>query len=150
MKTRLLALLSLSSLAFLSLLHPVLALAQTTQQPLQPTMPQYAPWNWPGHGHMWGGGGEWGYGWGGPIMLLGMVIFFILIYLLGRQAGERRHHPHGPGPMHMTGRGPGAEHGWDDPTYSSMKILNERFARGEIQKAEYEDKKSTILAGGHR
>ncbi|MDO8456014.1 MAG: SHOCT domain-containing protein [Burkholderiaceae bacterium] len=149
MKTKLLALSSLSGLAFFTLMQPILALAQTTPQPQPPTIPPYAPWNWPGHGHMWGGGGGWDYGWGGPIMLLGMLIFFILIYLLGRQAGERRHHPHGPGPMHMTGRGPGAEHGWSDPSYSAMKILNERFARGEIQKAEYEDKKSTILAGGH-
>ncbi len=148
MKTRLL---TLSGFAFSSLMQPILALAQTTPQPQPPTIPPYAPWNWPGHGHMWGGGGGggWDYGWGGPIMLLGMLIFFILIYLLGRQAGERRHHPHGTGPMHMTGRGPGAEHGWSDPSYSAMKILNERFARGEIQKAEYEDKKSTILAGGH-
>lgn len=143
MKTKLLALLPLTSFA---LGHPLQALAQATS-PQQPITQQFGLGNWPGHGHMWGGGYD-GYGWGygGLIMLLGMIIFFVLIYLLGRQAGERRHHPHGP--MHMSGRGPGAEHGWGDPAYSALRILNERFARGEIQKPEYEEKKSAILASG--
>jgi uncharacterized membrane protein len=33
-------------------------------------------------------------------------------------------------------------------THSALQILNERFARGEIQKDEYEDKKAAILSGG--
>jgi uncharacterized membrane protein len=36
------------------------------------------------------------------------------------------------------------------PTHSAMQILNERFARGEIQKQEYEERKSTILSTGQR
>jgi uncharacterized membrane protein len=33
-------------------------------------------------------------------------------------------------------------------TYSALQILNERLARGEIQKDEYTDKKAAILSGG--
>jgi uncharacterized membrane protein len=32
-------------------------------------------------------------------------------------------------------------------THTAMQILNERFARGEIQKDEYEERKATILSG---
>jgi uncharacterized membrane protein len=46
----------------------------------------------------------------------------------------------------MMDRGPGRS--WADPTSSALQILNERFAKGEIQKAEYEDKKAAILSGG--
>jgi uncharacterized membrane protein len=42
--------------------------------------------------------------------------------------------------------GPGRSRG--DPTYSALQILNERFAKGEIQKQEYEEKKAAILSSG--
>lgn len=132
MKTRLLAFLTVTAY---SLLHPVLALAQQTA-------PQYPPWNWPGNGHMWGGGG--GFWWGGPLMMFGFLIVCIVIFLLGRSAGGGWHH----GPRHMRGRSPGSDPTWGDPTYSALQILNERFARGEIQKPEYDEKKAAILATG--
>src|ERR1035437_5803922 len=37
---------------------------------------------------------------------------------------------------------------WGDPSHSALQILNERFARGEIQKDEYAEKKAAILSGG--
>jgi uncharacterized membrane protein len=37
-----------------------------------------------------------------------------------------------------------------DPTHSALQILNERFARGEIPKQEYEEKKAAILSGRAR
>jgi uncharacterized membrane protein len=37
---------------------------------------------------------------------------------------------------------------WCGPSHSALQILNDRFARGEIQKAEYEEKKVAILSGG--
>jgi uncharacterized membrane protein len=37
---------------------------------------------------------------------------------------------------------------WGDPTYPALQILNERFARGEIEKPEYEEKKAVILSSG--
>jgi len=35
-----------------------------------------------------------------------------------------------------------------DQSHSALQILNERFARGEIQKDEYTEKKTAILSGG--
>ena len=32
-----------------------------------------------------------------------------------------------------------------DPTQPALRILNERYAKGEIDKAEYEDRKATIF-----
>lgn len=117
MKTRWLTALPVSVLA---LVQPLLARAQQAEPP-------YPPWGWHGPGHMWSGG--WGGWWGGPLMMLGFVIACIVIILLLRRSGERGHHSH---------RG--------DPTHTALQILNERFARGEIQKPEYEEKKAALLS----
>jgi len=37
-----------------------------------------------------------------------------------------------------------------NPSYSALQILDERYARGEIQKEEYEERKATILSGRSR
>jgi len=37
---------------------------------------------------------------------------------------------------------------WGDPSHSAVQILNERLARGEIQKEEYADKKAALLSSG--
>jgi uncharacterized membrane protein len=44
----------------------------------------------------------------------------------------------------LFGRGPRVRRG--DPTLSALQILNERFARGEMQKPEYEEKKASIAS----
>jgi hypothetical protein len=51
------------------------------------------------------------------------------------------HHPMDQG-QHMSS--PGSEHSGDRSPGSALDILDVRFARGEIEKAEYEEKKQLI------
>ena len=135
MATKLSAL--LTSAAFLVLYQPLLVLAQQTQQAPGPQQPF---WNCPGPSHMWGGG--WGFWWIFPMFMLLLIVF--AIFFLGRRLGGDGLHHWGPS-WHVMDR-PWGGRPWGDPTYSALQVLNERFARGEIQKAEYEEKKGAILA----
>ena len=126
----------LASVCFV-LFEPLVALAQTQQ----PTGPQPL-WNCPGPWHMWGGG--WGFWWIFPIFML-LFLVVVASLLIGRRWGGGSHH-WGP-PWHAMER-PWGGRSWGDPTYSALQVLNERFARGEIQKVEYEEKKAAILSSG--
>ncbi len=117
-----------ATLAFFALFHPLLALAQNQSGPRQP------PWDWPGPWHMWSS--HWGFWWVFPLIMVFMVIACVAMLLLGHRAG-------GGGLSHW---GPGRS--WSDPTHSALQILNERFAKGEIQKQEYEEKKAAIVSSG--
>jgi putative membrane protein len=88
---------------------------------------------------MWGDGYGWPF-WGMfPMMLLFFLVVGAAIFFFAHGAcAHRMHHWGSPSP------------GWGDPTHSALQILNERFARGEIQKDEYGDKKTAILSGGPR
>lgn len=99
---------------------PLTALAQQTP-------PAGPDWYGPGPWHMWGGYGFW---WGPFFMMIlvpfavGLVIFLIVrprrsTYAFG-----------GPGPH---------------SAQSALEILNERFAKGEIEQAEFEAKRRVIL-----
>jgi putative membrane protein len=81
---------------------------------------------------MWNGG--WGFGWMFPLFMLFMIVVCVAVMLLMHRSGGGFHH-HRP---------------WTDPTFSALQILNERFARGDIQKTEYEEKKAAILSGAPR
>ena len=106
---------------FLVLLQPVLAVAQQTAT-------YESPWNFPGPWHMWSGWGMW---WVFPLIMLFMIAGCIaMILYMQRSGGACRHHP---------------ESSLGDPTRSALQILNERFARGEIRREEYEERKSAIL-----
>jgi putative membrane protein len=84
------------------------------------------PWNWPGPWHAWGGG--WGFWWIFPLIMLFMIVACAGFFVFARKSGGH----------------------WSDPAFHALSILNERYAKGEIRKEEYEEKKSAILAGGPR
>jgi putative membrane protein len=122
---------------------PWLASAQQAQPPAGPPQP---PWGWPGPWHMWRG--AWDFWWIFPLLMLFMILICAAVFFLWHRSGcGMRHHW---GPWHMMDRsfGPGRSGG--DPTYSALQILNERFAKGEIEKQEYEERRAAILASWQR
>jgi putative membrane protein len=97
------------------LFQPFAAVAQSTQSPPE--------WGYPGPWHMmWGGGGFW---WIFPLFMLFVIVMCFLFMMRG--PWMRGHHL------------------GSDATTSALQILNERFAKGEIKREEYEEKKSAIL-----
>jgi putative membrane protein len=112
-------------------MNPLQALAQQT--PTQPAQPPQ--WYGPGPWMMWGDGYGWQFWWICPLMMLFMILVFcaVFFFFMRRSPADGSHHWGPP---------------WRGTNHSAMQILNERFARGEIQKNEYEEKKATILSGG--
>jgi putative membrane protein len=105
-------------------LFPALCFAQQTSP---------NSWDGPGYWHMWGGWTMW---WIFPFCMLLMMVVCAAIFFFAHRVG----HDRWLSPWQMMGRGIG------DTTHSALQILNERYARGEIQKAEYDEKRSTILS----
>ena len=130
-------------LAIWALSQPLLAIAQQTdsQAPLQ-----QPPGNWPGPWHMWGGG--WHLWWICPLFMLSMVVICFAVFFLGHRVGGGGPRPWGPWRAPDQPFSP--DRAFGDPTYSAIQILNERFAKGEIQRQEYEEKRDTILLSGKR
>jgi putative membrane protein len=79
-------------------------------------------WDWPGPAHMWGG---WGFWWLFPLL---MMIFMVVVcaFFVSRMFGHSR---------------------GGDTTSSALRVLSERFAKGEISKDEFEEKRSILGAG---
>jgi len=110
------------------------ALAQS-QQGSEPLGPPY------GYGHMmWYGGGPWGWGgWHsgfffGPIFMVLVVLGIVFcVMLLGRVLAH-------------AGRGYGFGMCHRGVRSAALEILGERFAKGDIDKAEFEEKRK--LLGG--
>lgn len=101
------------------------ALLTTTGSPLAQQTAQ--PYLHQGH-HMWGGG----YGWFmGPIMmLLFVVIVAALVILLVRWLGGERNTL--------------STHPQSMPDKTPLDILKERFAKGEIEKEEFEERRRIL------
>jgi putative membrane protein len=80
-------------------------------------------WDGPGPWHMWG----WGFGWVFPVLMM-VLLFAACFFFMSRMPFGHRH-------GHFR-----------DTTDSALRILSERFAKGEISKEEFEEKRS-ILGG---
>ena len=63
-----------------------------------------------------------------------MLICGVLVYFLSS---------HLSGGSHQSGS---MDRRWDS-SYSALGILDERYAKGEIQKEEYQERKAAILSG---
>jgi putative membrane protein len=83
--------------------------------------PSWSYGDWPGPWHMWG----WGFGWIFPMLMM-VFLFAACFFLMSRMPFGHRH-------QHL-----------GDTTASALRILNERFAKGEISKEEFEEKRSVL------
>jgi putative membrane protein len=101
--------------------------AMSAAQAFAQQQPQGPPWSGPWG---WGDGYGWSFWWMCPVMMLVMFGVMAFVMLGRRHGGDARWTPL-----------------WHGPAHASLQILSERFARGEIQKDEYEEKKAAILSG---
>jgi len=109
------------------------ALPVLAQNNANPAAPAPSPGFSPGYGPMWGYGPHHFWGWGfhpfGAIFAILLILFFIAVLL--RMFGIGRW-----GRMHYHGYGRGG---------TALDILEERFARGEIDKNEFEEKRKLLM-----
>lgn len=85
--------------------------------------------NYPYGPHMWGSGGWMGW-FMGPVMMLAMIAIVVaVVVLIYRWLGGPGHGP--VYPPSLTGRTP-------------LDILKERYARGEIDKDEFEERRKVL------
>lgn len=86
------------------------------------------------HGFNFGGYGFTGYGFGGPAMMLILIILTVLgiVYFVSRN-NQNKNATAMP------------EYGKVSPSVNAVDILNERFAKGEINQEEYQSMKREIL-----
>src|SRR5450830_951166 len=126
---------ALPLLAFIVITEPFQAIAQ--QPAPQPPQDYLPPHGYFAHGP-WGHYGYGGHFWMFPLMIMFFLLICGAIFFFAPRSGCCR------GMHHL---GPQSHSMGGDSTYSALQILNERFARGEIQKDEYADKKAAILSG---
>ena len=97
--------------------NPIVALAQSSPQ---------GPYDWRDWGpwHMWGG---WGFGWIFPLFMMMLMIAFCVLIASWMFGGHRHGRSHG------------------DHVSSALQILSERFAKGEISKEEFEERRAILV-----
>jgi putative membrane protein len=79
------------------------------------------------HPHMWGG--DWSMMFFGPLMMIVVIAaIIVVVVLIVRWLGGPGYTTHPPAPHHRT----------------PLDILKERFARGEIDQAEYEERRRAL------
>lgn len=116
--------------AQLALLYtlPALAADQVTQQ-VYP-WPQWSEMQWPA------------FAWIFPLVCFAMMaVLFLFIRRTGGMGCMRRGRP-----TDKSGFRDSTKRPWRGPSTPALEILNERFARGEIDKQEYEEKKTAIAS----
>ncbi len=111
-------LLGRAGLTFAGLMSPVTAWAQ----------------GYPDRSYMWDGGWGWGHMIFGSVMMIAFWGGIILLVVLAVRWLSGPGHGHGQGHGHVPG--PAGK--------SAVDILRERFARGEIDKAEFEERRRAL------
>ena len=97
-----------------TLLLPAAAIAETPPGP-------YRDWgDWPYPWHMMGWG--WGFGWIFPLLMVLGIVFCVV--MMSRMFGHA--------------------HGRRNSSSSALDVLDERFAKGEISKEEFEEKRAVL------
>lgn len=118
----------LSLLSLLTILAPTAALAQVSND-TDWTVCQGWFQNMMGYGWPMMGGGWWGAG--GAIV--GLIFWILIIIVIAYVIRALMRGSHFNGMHHMT------------PEDSALKILKERYAKGEINKQEYEEKMKDLM-----
>ncbi len=91
---------------------------------------------------MWQAGGMHGWFHGFWVLVVLAVIVLAVLWAM-RSTCRRSSCPHGPCERPYARHGVGVA----DTTQRALQILNERYARGEIEKTDFEERRSAILAG---
>jgi uncharacterized membrane protein len=86
-----------------------------------------------------------GFGWILPLLAVCFAVALVVGFFLMFH-GTHGHAAHHWIPWHI---GAWGSHS-GDATRSALKILNERFAKGEMPRQEYEEKKAAIVSSGLR
>ena len=113
------------------LLVPITALAQQVQGATTQTPPAWygGPWQ------MWHG--DWSFWWIFPLLMFFMMIACAFMIVRAIRSGAGIHCGWGHA------RHPSSSES-SDPAASALRLLNERFARGEIEQREYEEKRAAL------